>query len=149
TIMARAAGPQRMARTMSVLGVPTMLAPVFGPVIGGLIVDSLSWRWIFYVNVPGGVVAAFLSARFLKDEHDERKVGSRLDIFGVLLLSPGLALVVYGLSRASGGSGLTDGPMIGCETVGLVLIALFVAHALRVPEPLLDMRLFRDRGFSL
>jgi EmrB/QacA subfamily drug resistance transporter len=148
TIMARAAGPQRMARTMSVLGVPTMLAPVFGPVIGGLIIDSLSWRWIFYVNVPVGVVAAFLSVRFLKDDQDERKVGSRLDISGVLLLSPGLALVVYGLSRAAGG-GLTDATMIGCVSVGLVLITLFVVHALRVPEPLLDMRLFRDRGFSL
>jgi EmrB/QacA subfamily drug resistance transporter len=149
TIMARAAGPQRMARTMSVLGVPTMLAPVFGPVIGGLIVDSLSWRWIFYVNVPVGIVAAFLSVRFLKDDHDERKVGSRLDVSGVLLLSPGLALVVYGLSRAAGGRGLADAAMIGCVTVGLLLIALFVGHALRVPEPLLDMRLFGDRGFSL
>src|SRR5262249_14714759 len=138
-----------MARVMSVLGVPTMLAPVFGPVIGGLIVDSLSWRWIFYVNVPVGVVAAFLSLRFLREEHDERVVGSRLDVVGVVLLSPGLALLVYGLSRAATGSAFSDGPMIGCVAVGLLLVVLFVLHALRVKAPLLDMRLFRDRGFSL
>jgi EmrB/QacA subfamily drug resistance transporter len=149
TIMARAAGPQRMARVMSVLGVPTMLAPVFGPVIGGLILDSLSWRWIFYVNVPVGVVAAFLSLRFLREEHDERVLGSRLDVLGVVLLSPGLALLVYGLSRAASGSAFNDGPMIGCVAAGLLLVVLFVGHALRVKAPLLDMRLFRDRGFSL
>jgi EmrB/QacA subfamily drug resistance transporter len=149
TIMARAAGPQRMARVMSVLGVPTMLAPVFGPVIGGFIVDSLSWRWIFYVNVPVGIVAAFLSLRFLRPEHDERQIGTRLDVLGVVLLSPGLALLVYGLSRAASGSGVHDGLMLGCLATGLLLVVLFVVHARRVPDPLLDMRLFRDRGFSL
>ena len=64
-ILAQAAGPQRMGRVMSVIGVPTLLGPVLGPVIGGLIVDSFSWRWIFFVNLPVGAVALALAARIL------------------------------------------------------------------------------------
>jgi EmrB/QacA subfamily drug resistance transporter len=148
TVMARAAGPHRMGRVMSILGVPTMLAPVFGPAIGGLIVDSLSWRWIFYVNVPVGIVAAILSQRFLTREHDERRADSRLDAVGVLLISPGLALVVYGLSKAGGGSGFSNETVVGCILAGVALIGAFILHALRVKQPLLDMRLFRDGSFS-
>src|ERR1035438_9789310 len=65
SIMASAAGPQRMGRVMSVLGVPMLLGPVLGPVLGGLIVDTVSWRWIFYVNIPIGIVAIVLALRIL------------------------------------------------------------------------------------
>src|ERR671928_1156356 len=64
-ILAQAAGPQRMGRIMSVIGVPTLLGPILGPVIGGLIIDNASWRWIFFVNVPVGLVALALAARVL------------------------------------------------------------------------------------
>src|SRR5205814_9476381 len=66
--LAQAAGPQRMGRTMSVVGVPMLLAPVLGPVIGGLLVDDLSWRWIFYVNVPIGLLGLVLAARMLPSD---------------------------------------------------------------------------------
>ena len=65
SILAREAGPARMGRVMSIIGVPALLAPVLGPVIGGVLVDNLSWRWIFYVNVPVGIVALVLAARML------------------------------------------------------------------------------------
>src|SRR5437870_3839441 len=65
TILARAAGPQRIGRVMSVVGVPMLLGPVFGPVIGGAIVDQISWRWIFFVNLPIGLLAIFLAWRLL------------------------------------------------------------------------------------
>src|SRR6478735_5180876 len=97
-ILAQAAGPQRMGRVMSVIGVPTLLGPVLGPVIGGLIVDNLSWRWIFFVNLPVGAVALALAWRILP----AREVGTarpRLDLVGLLLLSPGLVALVYGLSQ--------------------------------------------------
>src|SRR6266536_3170978 len=65
TILARAAGPQRIGRVMSVVGVPMLLGPVFGPVIGGAIVDQVTWRWIFFVNLPIGAVALALAWRLL------------------------------------------------------------------------------------
>src|SRR3954469_12706187 len=64
-MMADAAGPKRMGRVMSIVAVPMMLAPILGPTLGGLIVDNASWRWIFFVNLPVGVLAAVLAVRFL------------------------------------------------------------------------------------
>src|SRR3954469_2649588 len=94
--LAQAAGPQRMGRTMSVVGVPMLLAPVLGPVIGGLLVDNFSWRWIFYVNVPIGVIGLALAARLLPSERAIGASGDQppvLDWQGLLMLSPGVAAI--------------------------------------------------------
>jgi EmrB/QacA subfamily drug resistance transporter len=147
TIMARAAGPQRMGRVMSLIGIPTLIAPILGPVLGGLIIDNISWRWIFLVNVPIGALAIVLSLRFLSP--GERQDAGRLDLVGALLLSPGLAFAVYGLSEAGGGSGFGNATVLACLLIGVALIAGFVVHALRADRPLLDMHLFRDRGFAV
>jgi len=148
TILARQAGPQRMGRVLSVIGVPTLLGPILGPVIGGLIVTHFSWRWIFYVNVPIGVIALLCSVRFLPRGGRLEQPG-RLDTLGVALLSPGLALLVYGLSQMGGSAGLTGTPVLVGVGLGLLFIAGFVLHALRVPDPLLDVRLFSHRGFAI
>src|SRR4029450_8813263 len=101
TMLARAAGPQRMGRVMSVVAVPALLGPVLGPVIGGLIVDAISWRWIFYVNLPMGALALLAAWRWLEpDAH--RRPDAPIDAVGIALLSPGLAAFVYG---GSGGGG--------------------------------------------
>src|SRR6516164_6290554 len=73
SILARAAGPQRMGRVMSIIGVPMVMGPIMGPVIGGLIVSNTSWRWIFYINVPIGIVTLVLSRRWLSSTMDEER----------------------------------------------------------------------------
>src|ERR1700683_4072684 len=78
SMLARAAGPQRMGRVMSVIGAPTVLGPILGPVLGGLIVSNFSWRWIFYINVPIGIVTLVLASRYLKG--DEEKVSRSFDL---------------------------------------------------------------------
>ncbi len=146
-ILARAAGPQRMGRVMSIVGVPMLLGPVLGPVIGGLLVQYTTWRWIFFVNVPIGVVALVLAYRLLPRQDVDRE--ERLDVRGFAVLSPGLALLVYGLSEAgsSGGFGSTRTVVGVC--LGVVLIGLFVLHArARGEEALLDVGLFRRRAFT-
>src|ERR1700712_650708 len=115
TILARAAGPQRIGRGMSIVGIPMLLGPVLGPALGGLILGSLSWRWIFYVNIPIGILALVLSARTLK--MDATGKAGKLDIVGLGLLSPALALIVYGLSEAGSTGGFSNTRVI----VGLVL----------------------------
>src|ERR1700760_805980 len=98
TVMTQAAGPHRIGRVMSVVGVPMLLGPILGPVIGGLIVDNASWRWIFYVNIPIAIVALALAARLLHADAGRADAG-RLDWTGFFLLSPGLAGIVFGLSE--------------------------------------------------
>ena len=149
--LAQAAGPQRMGRTMSVVGVPMLLAPVVGPVLGGVLVDDLSWRWIFYVNVPIGLIGLALAARLLPAERAIGASGDQppvLDWRGLLMLSPGVAAIVFGLSEY--GEHRTPTVMIAWLPVliGLLLVALFIRHALRVRFPLVEVRLFRSRGFA-
>jgi EmrB/QacA subfamily drug resistance transporter len=147
TILARAAGPQRIGRVMSIVGIPMLLGPVLGPALGGLIIDSLSWRWIFYVNIPIGLLALVLASRTLKS--DATGTAGKLDIRGLALLSPGLAGIVYGLSEAGSSGGFSAPRVIIGIAVGVVLMVAFVMHALHVKVPLVDLRLFKNRGFSV
>ncbi len=146
-ILARAAGPQRMGRVMSIVGVPMLLGPVLGPVIGGLLVEYTSWRWIFFVNVPIGAFALVLAWRLLPEQDVDRK--ERLDVLGLAVLSPGLALLVYGLSSAGSSGGFGGTRTVAGMSVGAALIGVFVLHARRRGDSaLLDVSLFRRRAFT-
>jgi EmrB/QacA subfamily drug resistance transporter len=147
SVMAQTAGPHRVGRVMSVIGVPMLLGPILGPVIGGLIVDNASWRWIFYVNVPIVVFALLLASRVLHADAGRADAG-KLDVTGLALVSPGLASVVYGLSQSEthGGFGAT---IVWLPiAIGVVLVGLFIRHAWFADRPLIDLKLFRNPGFS-
>ena len=142
TILARAAGPRRLGRIMSVIGIPMLLGPILGPILGGFLVDQVSWRWIFYINVPIGIVAVILAVIVLPRERPAQGEAARLDVVGALLLSPGLAAFVYGLAQSTSHGGFSDPRAWVPAAVGLLLIAGFAVHALTDPNPLLDLRLF-------
>jgi EmrB/QacA subfamily drug resistance transporter len=148
TILARAAGPDRLGRVMAVVGVPAMLGPVVGPVLGGLIVSDASWRLMFYINVPI-CIAALLATRRVAMPATKRPEASRLDAIGLSLLSPALVALVYGLSQAGSHGSFTDAPAIAWMLGGAVLLTAFAVHALRTrTEPIIDVRLFRQRSFA-
>ncbi|MDT7772809.1 MAG: hypothetical protein QOC67_1733, partial [Pseudonocardiales bacterium] len=110
TMLFRAFPPRERIRASAILTVPTTLAPALGPVVGGLLVDSLSWRWVFYVNVPIGI-AAFLFGLLCLDRSAEGHPG-RFDLAGFLLSGAGLGLLMYGLS---------EGPNLGWSTVPVLV----------------------------
>ena len=145
-MMAEAAGPERMGRVMSIVAVPAMLAPILGPTIGGLIVDNASWRWIFYVNVPIGLIAVVSALRVLP--HGERGTAPSLDVKGLALMATGLPLLTYGLAEIGVSGSFTATKVVVPCLLGLALIALFIMHALRIPNPLLDVRLYKRPTFS-
>jgi EmrB/QacA subfamily drug resistance transporter len=146
TILTRAAGPHRIGRVMSIIGVPMLLGPIVGPILGGWLVTDVSWRWIFFINLPVGIVALALSARILPRDVPEK--GQRLDFVDLLLLSPGLAVLIYGLAETNAAGGFGSARVLVPLAIGLLLLAGFVWHALRAPDPLIDLRLFTDRAFS-
>ncbi len=146
TILAQAAGPRRMGRVMSIVGVPMLLAPIFGPVIGGAIVGATSWRWMFFINLPVGGIALLLAVRLLPAV--PRRPAERLDTLGLVLLSGGVAIFVYGLAEIGQRGTLTDALPPTMLVAGLALVALFGWHALRTAHPLIDVRLFAERGFA-
>src|SRR4029453_14334591 len=146
TILARAAGPQRIGRVMSVIGVPLLLGPIFGPIIGGALVAGASWRWIFFVNLPVGVLALALAWRLLPPSAP--RLGEKLDLRGLLLLSPGLALFVYGMSEAGSTGGFGGRALVGISAGG-ALVVVFTKDPPRLGKAsLIDVSLFRRRGFA-
>ncbi|HEY2478312.1 MAG TPA: DHA2 family efflux MFS transporter permease subunit [Solirubrobacterales bacterium] len=140
TIMTKKAGPHRMGRVMGILGVPMLIAPILGPILGGWLVDDVSWRWIFLINVPIGVIAVILA--FMVLERDRPEPSHRLDWLGMALLSPGLTLFIFGLAEsASGGFGQFKSwaPILA----GVVLIGTFFWHSWRKGGgALIDIRTF-------
>ncbi|HJQ51714.1 MAG TPA: DHA2 family efflux MFS transporter permease subunit [Gaiellaceae bacterium] len=145
-MMASAAGPKRMGRVMSIVAVPAMLAPILGPTLGGVILESVSWRWIFYVNVPVGVVAVLAALRVLP----AAEAGSPrpLDFRGFALMVTGVPLLTYGLAEVGSTGSFGSLKVILPSLAGLTLIALFALHALRARQPLLNLRLYRRPTFS-
>jgi EmrB/QacA subfamily drug resistance transporter len=140
----RAFPPAERARASLILTVPTVIAPALGPIVGGWLVDDVSWRWIFYVNVPIGLVGFVFSLMFLR-EHREPTAG-RFDFWGFVLSGAGLALVLYALSRGPE-DGWTAANVLGTGIIGIACFVALVFVELRNPEPMLDLRLFSDRMF--
>jgi EmrB/QacA subfamily drug resistance transporter len=145
-IMAQVAGPRRMGRVMGIVSMPAMLAPILGPVVGGLILQNLHWSWIFLVNVPIGLIAFIAGWRMLP--HTESGEAGRLDVTGLALLSTASSATVYGLSQLGTHSSLTAPAVVMPILAGAVLAAAFCWHALRVERPLLDVRLYANRVFG-
>lgn len=147
TILTQEAGPTRVGRMMGVIGVPMLLAPIIGPILGGWLIDNVSWQWIFYVNVPIGILAVTLAARIL--DRDEPEPGERLDLLGLALLSPGMAAIVYGLAETGPEGGFSSPKVLVPMIAGTVLVLAFVAHALRISDALIDVRLFKDKVLAV
>jgi EmrB/QacA subfamily drug resistance transporter len=145
-IMANAAGPKRMGRVMGLVAVPMMLAPTLGPLLGGTIIEGLSWHWIFYVNILVGAIAIPLAFKLLPTE-----VGAKtdaLDVPGLALMSTGLVGITYGLAEAGTYGSFGNAHVWVPVVVGAVLVTAFVFRALRVENPLFDLRLYRSWHFS-
>jgi EmrB/QacA subfamily drug resistance transporter len=136
--------PAERVRASALLILPTALAPALGPVIGGLFVTDLSWRWVFYVNVPIGLVALTFGVLFLADQREPGTAA--FDLPGFVLSAVGLGLLMYGVS---------EGPIAGWATprvlvsviVGAVALIAMIRLELRTAHPLLDLRLYSDRLF--
>jgi EmrB/QacA subfamily drug resistance transporter len=147
-ILGQAAGKERMGRAMVFVAVPGGLTPVLGPVLGGLVVNALGWRWAFYINAPICVLGLVLAWRMVPDcGRDARR--SRLDLPGLGLLAAGLAAVVDGLSQAGAHNSFAALAAWLPLAIGLALLAAYTLHALASrAEPVLDLRLFTVRAFT-
>ncbi|MGH9104700.1 MAG: MDR family MFS transporter [Acidimicrobiales bacterium] len=136
--------PEERVRAASILVVPTALAPALGPVIGGLFVTDLSWRWVFYVNVPVGVLALLFGLAFV-DRYDGESPG-RFDLPGFVLAAAGLGLVMYGVSEGPV-KGWGSPPIVATCLLGALTLVAMVVVELRSRAPVIDLGLLRDRLF--
>ncbi|HET7120862.1 MAG TPA: DHA2 family efflux MFS transporter permease subunit [Solirubrobacterales bacterium] len=139
TIVTKKAGPQRRGRVMGILGVPFLAAPILGPIVGGWLVDSISWRAVFFVNLPVGIVTILLAQIVL--ERDRPQPAHRLDWLGMVLLSPGLALLIFGFAESPAHGFAATRTWLPIAA-GATLIAAFFVHSWRDGDPLIDVKTF-------
>jgi EmrB/QacA subfamily drug resistance transporter len=133
------------------LTIPALMGPVIGPPLGGFITTYISWRWIFWINIPVALLGIALITRFIPDVREKTSTG--FDLRGFLLIGPGLSLFLTGITLM--GLGLVDQQTVVALTLGgAALLAAYVWHAFRDPEPIIDLKLlaipmnglFRSRG---
>ena len=144
TILSAAVPKERRAVALGAWGGIAGLAIAIGPLVGGAIAEGLAWQWIFWVNVPIGLIAIPLAILRLDETYGPK---SRLDLPGLALASGGLLAVVWGLVRANE-LGWTSPPILASFGIGAVLLAGFIAWEARSSEPMLPLRLFRSQSFS-
>jgi EmrB/QacA subfamily drug resistance transporter len=145
TILSAAVPPERRGLALGAWGGISGLAVAIGPLVGGAVVSGISWHWIFWLNVPIGIVIAPLALLRLRESHGPT---TRLDLPGLVLASAGLFGIVWGLVRGNS-IGWGSGEIVGALVVGFILLGLFVWWELRTASPMLPMRFFRNRTFAL
>jgi EmrB/QacA subfamily drug resistance transporter len=151
TLGVRAAGGRASTRLIAAVSLPLALGPILGPVLGGVILNWLTWRWLFLVNVPVIAVGLVLAWRLLPaDRRDPGASHPHLDVTGLLLLAPALAAVLLGLSNLSGDGGIGHAGVLAPLAAGIALLAAFCARALAPGDRqrVVDIRLLRLRSLG-
>jgi len=144
TILTDAVPAEKRGLALGAWGGIAGLAIALGPLVGGAVTEGIAWQWIFWINVPIGLVMLPLARTKLSESHGPN---SRLDLPGLALASTGLLGIVWALVRG-GGAGWTSAEVLAAALAGVAALAAFVAWELRAPAPMLPMRFFRSRAFA-
>jgi EmrB/QacA subfamily drug resistance transporter len=159
TLIFQAAGGKSLGRLVTYVALPALLGPILGPVIGGAILTHLSWRFMFWVNVPFCVAGLLLAWRYLADDAPGQAKGgqakgtaaapkAKLDVPGLLLIAPGTSVLLYGLANAGTSAGFGRPGVIIPLAIGAALLAAFTWYALRKARPLVEIRLLAKRSVA-
>jgi EmrB/QacA subfamily drug resistance transporter len=147
TLLVQAAGRENLAKVMAAIGMPTVIAPILGPVLGGVLVQTVGWHAIFTINLPIGALTAIAAIRLLPRERPDAPPG-KLDWIGLLLAAAGTVGITYGLSESATVGTFTARSVVLPILGGLVLLGVFVVRGRRIRFPLLDFALYRIRAYS-
>ena len=140
--------PERRAGAMAIFGLGAMVGPAIGPVLGGYIIDNYSWPLIFYVNVPLGIIAIVMTMLYIRTPSYVKRDHSPLDVFGLALLTAGMASLQYVLQEGQQLDWFSSGQIVIFTLVSVLTLTVFVIRELNDPHPLVDLRVFRSRAFS-
>ncbi|MEA9984198.1 MDR family MFS transporter [Subtercola sp. RTI3] len=148
TLLTRAAGRDRIGRAIATIGIVGQLGPILGPIIGGSLITSVGWHWLFFINIPICLAALVFAPMFLPA--GEKDSARRLDLIGFLLLTPGVIALAYGISQIPDAAGFGAVEVWLPIAAGVILLAVFVLRSLRATRPaLIDVRVFGRRSFGI
>ncbi|WP_419876087.1 MDR family MFS transporter [Candidatus Pristimantibacillus sp. PTI5] len=144
TMVFKLAPPERRGSIMGLLGIPMLIAPAFGPVLSGWLVDSVSWHWIFIINLPIGIIAFILGYKYLPKSG--RDAAPHLDLIGMCLAPIAFSMLAYGVSE--GGTSWSSASTITGLTIGGIALILFIFVELAQKQPLLELKVFKSSDFT-
>jgi DHA2 family multidrug resistance protein len=147
-VMLEAFPPERRGKAMAFWGLGIVTAPILGPVLGGWLTDSYSWRWVFYINIPVGLVSLAMMQRFVFDPPYVSQRATRIDWTGILLLGVGIGSLQILLDKGQEDDWFASRFMTTLAVVSAVSLALFLWHELRTAQPVVDLRVFRNRTYA-
>ncbi len=140
--------PAKRAAGMAIFGMGAMVGPAIGPTLGGVIVDNYSWQLIFYINIPIGILAFFMTLRYIRDQSYVKRDTSPIDFIGLGLLTVGIASVQYVLERGQREDWYSSDTIVILTIVAAVSLVVFCIREWRDPHPLVDLQVLRNRSFS-
>ncbi len=133
---------------MAVFGMGVVMAPILGPVVGGWITDQWSWRWVFYINLPAGILAVALAMLFIRDPHYIKREVVKIDKWGLALLTVGLGSLQIVLDKGERDDWFQSNMIVILSVVAVAALVLFVVVELRTEHPVVDLRILKDQSFS-
>src|SRR5207248_4156751 len=142
---------KKRGMAFAVYGMAVVLAPAIGPTLGGFITDHYSWRWVFFINIPVGIVSLLLSARVVQDPpwmEGMKKRAGRIDYTGLGLIAVGLGALEYVLDRGQEDDWFNSHTIVLFAVISAVALIAFIAWELRAEHPVVDVRLFKNRNFA-
>ncbi len=147
-IMLEAFPPEKRGRAMAFWALGIVVAPILGPVLGGWLTDNYSWRWVFYVNIPIGVISVLMTRAFIFDPPYLKGMKRRVDGIGIWLLAVGIGCLQFLLDKGQQEDWFDSNLIRALAVTSISALALFVVHALLAKEPVLDLRVLKDRTYS-
>ena len=142
--------PEKRGMAMGIFGMGVVLGPILGPLVGGYLTDNYSWRWIFYINLPLGIIAGILISLFIFDPHyqERRSQGEKIDYISFSLLALGLGSLQIVLDKGQREDWFSSSFIVSLTVISVICIVGLIIRELRQEQPILDLRVFKDRSFA-
>jgi MFS transporter, DHA2 family, multidrug resistance protein len=149
SIMLEAFPPEERGKAMAAWAVCVVTAPILGPVVGGWLTDTYSWRWVFYINIPIGIISLIMAKLFVFDPHYLKKKSESVDYWGISMLALGMAALQIMLDKGQQEDWFSSNMITVLTTIAVVCLLAFIIYEFFVKHPILDLRVFRDRSYAV
>src|SRR5438094_570905 len=146
-VLLEAFPPEKRGAAMGFWGLGIVVAPILGPVLGGWVTDSYSWRWVFYINIPVGIASMLMIQEFIFDPHYIKRATSRIDYWGIGMLAVAIAALQIALDKGQQEDWFSSNWITSLVVISAVMLAIFLIYELRTPHPVVNLRVFKNATF--
>ena len=148
-VLLEAFPPQDRGKAMGFWGLGIVVAPILGPVLGGWLTDAYSWRWVFYINIPVGVVSIIMTKMYIFDPPYLRTEKRSIDYWGIGMLAVGIGALQFVLDKGQQEDWFSSNLIVWLSILSVTTLVALVIHELRTPEPIVDLRVFKIRSYAV